>query len=243
MTLFEMEEAKVNKRVVTALLLLSCMLLISVEASFRDVKADANDPIVFSGGIAIYSPVNTTYHTNFLILNLTCNCGMGVKIYFSYDIDGKNQGPITLTFNATPGLHMFALGSALIQLPRLSSGPHQLTVFEDAYLNGYLGANPPGAPFKPTAPGSINYVASWVDTVYFTIDSDDGSSDSFPPKDSTPPAITLLSIENKTYETADLLLNFTVSEESQVSYSLDGQDNVTISGNCTLTKLSFGSHA
>jgi len=237
-----MKALKVNKGIVTAFLL-SCMLLVSILASFRAVKAESNSPIVFSGGITINSPVNTTYQTNSLTLNMTCNCGAGVKIYFSYDIDGKNQGPITLTFNVTPGFHIFALGNALVQLPELPSGSHRLTVFEDAYLNDYHGANPPGAPFKPTAPGSANYVASWVDTVYFTIGSSAGSSGSVPPEDSTPPAVTLLSIENKTYDSTDVPLNFTVSEESQVSYSLDGHDNVTITGNSTLTELPIGSHS
>ncbi|HEX9261801.1 MAG TPA: hypothetical protein VF893_04665 [Candidatus Bathyarchaeia archaeon] len=242
MSLFEMKALKVNKGIVTAFLL-SFMLLVPIAASFRDVKAESDGPIVFSGGITIYSPVNTTYETNFLTLNMTCNCGAGVKIYFSYDIDGKYKGLITLTFNVTPGFHMFALGSALVQLPELLSGSHRLIVFEDACLNDYYGANPPGAPFKPTAPGSANYVASWVDTVYFTVDSNAGSSGSAPPEDSPPPAVTLLSIENKTYDTTEIPLNFTVSEESQVSYSLDGHDNVTITGNCTLTELPIGPHS
>jgi hypothetical protein len=216
-----------------------------MEAGFRTVKADSNKPIVFSGGVTIYSPVNATYYTNSLNLNLTCNCGVGLKIYFSYDIDGKDQYPITLTFNDTSGsgFQIMALGSALIQLPRLSGGQHQLTVFEDAYLYGYLGANPPGAPFKPTYSGSHDYLASWVDTVYFTIDSNDGSSDLAPPNDFAPPTISLLSIENKTYEASDLPLNFTLNEPvSVIKFSLDGEENVTVFGNVTLAYLLNGEH-
>ena len=38
-------------------------------------------------------------------------------------------------------------------------------------------------------------------------------------------------------------LNFTANEPvSQFTYSLDGQDNVTISGNSTLTDLPYGEH-
>jgi hypothetical protein len=225
----------VKKETVTAILL-SCILLISIEASFRDVKADSSSSIVFSGGVTMYSPVNTTYQTNFLTLNLTCDCAAGVKISLSYDIDGKYQGPITLTFNLKSGFHMFALGTGLVQLPKLPSGSHRLTVHEEAYLNDYHGANPPGAPFKPTAPGSADYVASWVDTAHFTIDQNASTIDS------TPPAITLVSIENKTYDTTNIPLNFTVNKESQVSYSLDGHDNVTITGNSTLTDLPIGQH-
>jgi hypothetical protein len=241
--LFEIEALKVNKKIVTATLL-SCVLLISIGVSFRGVKADSNNPLVFSGGVTIYSPVNTTYHTNFLTLNLTCGCGAGLHFSLNYDIDGKYQGPITLTFNITNGFQLISLGTELLYLPELPSGSHRLTVYEEAYLNDYHGAGPPGAPFKPTAPGSADYVASWVDIVYFTIDSNASTSSSASPEDSTPPTINLLSIENTTYTTTSIPLNFTVNEEtSQVSYSLDGNENITITGNCTLTELPIGPHS
>ena len=68
------------------------------------------------------------------------------------------------------------------------------------------------------------------DTAYFIIDA-------------TFPSISILSPENKTYDTADIPLNFTVSESvSWIGYSLNGQASVTITGNTTLTGLSDGSH-
>lgn len=49
--------------------------------------------------------------------------------------------------------------------------------------------------------------------------------------------------ENKTYSATDIPLNFTLNEPtSQLTYSLDGQANVTITGNATLTGLSGGVH-
>jgi hypothetical protein len=88
------------------------------------------------------------------------------------------------------------------------------------------------------------YVASWVDTVYFAIDSNASTLGSAPTEDSTPPTINILSIESKTYNTTNIPLTFTVNEEtSQVSYSLDGHDNVTITGNSTLTELTIGPHS
>ncbi len=61
--------------------------------------------------------------------------------------------------------------------------------------------------------------------------------------DTTPPTISIASPENKTYLVNDVLLNFTVSEStSWIGYSLDGQTNVTIAGNITLSDLSEGSH-
>jgi hypothetical protein len=57
------------------------------------------------------------------------------------------------------------------------------------------------------------------------------------------PTVSVLSIVNKTYDFSDFPLEFKVNEPySRVSYSLDGQDNVTISGNTTLTGLPNGDH-
>jgi hypothetical protein len=61
--------------------------------------------------------------------------------------------------------------------------------------------------------------------------------------DTIPPKVSILSIENKTYSADSIQLNFTTSEPvSQIIYSLDGQENVTINGNTTLTGLSEGGH-
>jgi parallel beta-helix repeat protein len=62
--------------------------------------------------------------------------------------------------------------------------------------------------------------------------------------DTTSPYITILSPQNKTYITSSIPLTFTVNEPtSWIGYSLDGQANVTISGNTTLTSLSYGQHS
>ena len=62
--------------------------------------------------------------------------------------------------------------------------------------------------------------------------------------DTTPPSVLVLSPEAAAYDTADVPFNFTVNESvSQVAYSLDGQENVTVSGNMTLTGLSDGAHS
>jgi hypothetical protein len=61
--------------------------------------------------------------------------------------------------------------------------------------------------------------------------------------DTISPRISILSPENKTYAATDIPLNLTVNEKgSQITYSLDGQENVTIAGNTTLTGLSEGAH-
>jgi hypothetical protein len=67
-------------------------------------------------------------------------------------------------------------------------------------------------------------------TVYFT-------------KDTISPTISILSPQNTTYDVTEAPLTFAVSETtSWISYSLDGQANITITGNITLTGLPYGSH-
>jgi hypothetical protein len=69
------------------------------------------------------------------------------------------------------------------------------------------------------------------DAVYFTVDT-------------VSPSIEILSPENKTCTTSSVSLSFTVDEStSWMGYSLDGQANVTITGNTTLSGLSDGSHS
>ena len=105
-------------------------------------------------------------------------------------------------------------GSAV--LPELSEGSHNLTVWVRAQLNQITTYIPCWAAFSKT--------------VTFTIDT-------------VAPNVTVLSSENNLYKTATVPLNFTVNEPySSVMYCLDGQDNVTTSGNTTLTELPNGKH-
>ena len=61
--------------------------------------------------------------------------------------------------------------------------------------------------------------------------------------DTVPPKIVFSSPKNVTHNSSDVSLDFTVDELcSKCSYSLDGQDNVTIAGNMTLAALPNGEH-
>ncbi len=60
--------------------------------------------------------------------------------------------------------------------------------------------------------------------------------------DTAAPSLLLLSPQNQTYATT-LQLNFTVNEAaSWTGYSLDGQENVTVTGNISLKEMAYGSH-
>jgi len=61
--------------------------------------------------------------------------------------------------------------------------------------------------------------------------------------DPYPPALSVLSPQNSTYYNGNVSLTFTANKPTLwIGYSLDGQANVTINGNCTLTELSNGLH-
>lgn len=58
-----------------------------------------------------------------------------------------------------------------------------------------------------------------------------------------PPEVCIEAPKNRTYNTDNVSMNFTVDEETTwMGYSLDGQGNVTVTGNTTLTGLANGSH-
>jgi hypothetical protein len=58
-----------------------------------------------------------------------------------------------------------------------------------------------------------------------------------------PPAVAVVSPENETYTSSNVSLAFTINKQAVwMGYSLDGQDNVTVVDNITLTDLSNGLH-
>lgn len=62
--------------------------------------------------------------------------------------------------------------------------------------------------------------------------------------DTTPPTISVLYPENKTYTITSIPLTFTVDEPtSWIGYNLDNHANVTVAGNTTLIGLSEGAHS
>lgn len=59
----------------------------------------------------------------------------------------------------------------------------------------------------------------------------------------TPPQISIESPQKETYNSSDVTLTYLADEQlNQTTYSLDGNENVTFSGNATLTALPNGMH-
>jgi hypothetical protein len=177
--------------------------------------------------ITMVSPTNTTYNTNNLSLQVTFETyhtgyeggpDYDTSRLFTYTLDGKNPENITIT-NASvvriPGSNVFFEGS--MRLPELTEGLHNLTV------RVVFDYPPPGW----DEPYSLHTVS--VSTVYFRIDI-------------VPQHISILAPENKTYMLI-VPLQFSIDEPaSWIGYSLDGQANVTVTGNTNLLGLSVGQH-
>jgi hypothetical protein len=132
-----------------------------------------------------------------------------------YQLDGKYYDPIPVNSGLESPFDYS------VNLTNLGDGVHSLKVY--AYASGWF----------IEIHGLWEYevpMNSSSDVVYFNVDA-------------TPPTILIFSVENKTYDTTDFPLNFTVNEPvSQVTYSLDGQKNVTVTGNTTLANLPYGAH-
>jgi hypothetical protein len=135
--------------------------------------------------------------------------------FVKIELDGKLHRSIEVYSNLSSPF------SYSENLTNLGDGVHSLRIY--AYGTGIVE----GCEWSPNTSVGIN---SSSNLVYFRLDT-------------ISPIISVLSVENKTYYSSDVLLDFTVNElTSQITFSLDGQENVTISGNTTLTGLPNGDH-
>jgi hypothetical protein len=206
----------VKKKMLLPTALIS-VLLISVVTGQVEYKhipppSDAAPP-----AITVFSPKNNTIHAE---NNVTLTIKVTIPELYNeaisdvhYTADWMDgDTPRHLT---TKGTQEFSRTRDFTEIP---DGNHNLTVY--AYASG----------------------SYWVGFTAYYFDIGNSSSILFT-IDTTAPSINLLSLENKTYDTPDITLNFTVNEPvSKITYSLDGQENVRIDGNTTLTGLSNGYH-
>jgi hypothetical protein len=200
-------------KTVSAVLVFS-VLLVSLIAVIPAAEAESNGYIAFSSGVTLFSPLNRTYTSKFLTLNFSFACGMGLRYSLSYYIDGEYGGPMPYVVKNPEELHVVYHATGLVNLPELSEGLHSLTIN------------------LQVAPSSNHIKPSYTDTVNFAIDL-------------APPNVSILSPANKTYAVANVAipLDYTTTEElTQLTVSLDGQNDTLTAGNTTLTGLSVGSH-
>lgn len=145
------------------------------------------------------------------------------KIYYKSDWQVNNTYvyefiPATLPNEPSPVIAEF---SSLLNLTEIPEGKHNLAVY--AWERG-------------------SYENHTELTYYYYNFNINGASSIFFIVDKTFPMISFL-LENKTFYSSGIPLDFTVNEPFSVAaYSLDGQANVSIAGNTTLTGLPYGTH-
>jgi hypothetical protein len=206
-------------------------LFVKAETSNGSTIIDGNP----SASVTIQSPENKTYKENNVTLAFTIESDVPPMEYFrsavlqlflrhgcviDYDTSKLVEAVTSGDYYNLPDnipVTLSDLGNRYVgntTLTGLSQGPHNVTVWirADTYMISYSG-----------------YEWSVFTIVSFNID--------------TPPNVTVLSPHAKTYNTTDVPLEFTINEKSsRLEYSLDGQSNVTINGNTTLTWLPNGYH-
>ena len=199
---------------------LLCHFSYDVKAEILGPVWDRSEELNVTAGIEIHSPQNITYSTGEILLDFTL-VYEGQDYDVGYDIDGGAIERISVSkISEEPAPYLFmppyvrvtCRGTMVFR--DLSDGSHVVTVYGGYYFGGI----------------NQRYEVFKHASISFAVDT-------------APPSISLFSIENITYGKPDISLNFTVNElASQFAYCLDGEDNVTIAGNSTLTDLPYGDH-
>jgi parallel beta-helix repeat protein len=113
-----------------------------------------------------------------------------------------------------------------------------VNVWDDGYLGNYW------SDYHTKYPSAAEIGNSKIGDTAYVIDSK--NQDRYPlmePFIATPPQITLLSPVNQVYNESSVDLVFTTDEAANwTGYSLDGEQNVTVTGNITIADLPNGSH-
>lgn len=232
-----------NKRKISAPALVLTLLFAALAGSLLANLAKAN-PI---GALLPHDPqaiISVQSPENQKTVN-TCN----VTVYFSVDLhewippwpdwnpDYSFSSTITCILDQqyvpwqetvvnSPRIHHFS-----IPLKGLFNGYHDLrikVVTDGTYFHGTYSSDPVW--------GGWSWKQSNIPIIDYAYLRFEVAADS--------PKLVILSLKQQgTYDTGDLPLDFTVSTPtSWVGYSLDGQDNVTVKGNVTLSGLSDGEH-
>jgi hypothetical protein len=217
------------------------VLLVSLLSGVQTKVAEANpyDPSTGKGSKALYniytvnSPENTTYQTNNVTFNIKIRTnsafGLSGTYRYFYILDGPanlrvNEArvelldPVKVTRTAIPETsttysYTDTTYEFSVALSGLADGSHNLIWGEAPHYGG----------------DSYTYIGKLTRNLYFYV--------------YCPPTISLSSIKNKNFTSSNVPLTVCIDKPHVgLCYSLDGQSNVTISGNTTLTGLQNGEH-
>jgi len=194
-------------------------------------KPDTIPPI-----ISIFYPKNNTaYNVNHVALTFDVSAPTGPTVYspslrFIYYKTDWQQNEVFVynkytsdSYPGRPTKGRYNIFSSNLNLTGIPEGNHSvivIAIYHGRYIPGNAQHTLSTNGFTITGSSSVNFII-----------------------DTTPPNISVLTVENRTYDTSDVPLSFTVNEPvSQLTYNLDEQGNATIAGNTTLIGLSNGAH-
>jgi len=228
----------VEKRTRLTAAFVSVLLLSTIVATQFVNLGQANPYIRDRKKVGVIPPPDGTLPPTILILspqNNSAYASNNVSLIFNVSMPKSNKISLYVSTYYVPSwqhkankLVKISAYSGSTNLTDVPEGPRWLEVYAVASAFAYETGYKLDGVYYTTY--YVAYEITSYSIVKFTIDN-------------TPPIISALSVENKTYGTADVPLNVIVNEPvSQVTYSLDGQRNVTTAGNTTLTELSNGKH-
>jgi parallel beta-helix repeat protein len=129
----------------------------------------------------------------------------------------------------------------------LSGSPTPVNIWDD----GYPGGGNYWSDYQTRYPKATEIDSSRIGDTPYVIDSQ--NMDRYPllyafneyyVRQTNPPKVSLLSPVNGTYYETSVPLVFSVDKQvNWTAYSLDGQQNVTITGNCTIANITNGFHS
>lgn len=165
--------------------------------------------------ITISSPQNITYNDNTVPVAFTATeVHIPSGVTFAYSLDDKERKPI---INITSSSEIFPIGGG---------------VYFKTMKGNFLLFN---------LSEGWHTITIYCHTEHLSNSYDDEDAIDFFVE--TIPTVSFLPYQNRTFETSDVPLNFTVNQAfSKITCSLDGEDNMTIKGNTTLSDLSYGEH-
>lgn len=219
---------------------MSGVQLVSVSANPYQGLLSPETPDTSPPSVVMQSPSNKTYNVNTVAYSLTINKPSswfnddsvhGKVVSVSCVLDG-GQRYITIAdvsqneseYQSPKPLNLKG------NLSGLSEGNHDLRiqVKTTSYYYPPERANSGVYGWWKMPPEEFN-LQTYSDRVYFAIDV-------------TRPTVSIISPENRIYNTSEVPLDFVLTEYvSELTYLLDGE-NVTAAGNRTLTGLSGGEH-
>lgn len=88
----------------------------------------------------LFSPLNRTYQSRILPLNITFSAAMGSRYTLNYILDERFEGTIPFEIENSTELHVMYPAHGHLMLPELSEGNHNLTINMLAFSGYFTGS-------------------------------------------------------------------------------------------------------